>query len=271
MKPCINQDTLRTTPTDTFLKIAKRSGFDAVEFTIDKIQTMLEEGILRETGNLVRQNGLAAASINGPENFNLLGESKFTELLGGTRKIVDAAKELGCDLLIAVPSPAKQGMSEEDTTSQTATSLTRLADHCGDEIRLGLEFLGFRECSINNLRAAMEVIRRVGRPNVGLCLDSYHMHVSDSKFADIAKLKAEQVFLVHVNDSERGDRSRLTDANRLYPGEGVIDLRSFAGAIRSIGYDSYLSLELLRPAYWDQEAEAVAAKGRESLKQVFGI
>ena len=30
MKPCLNQNTLRTTPTETFLEVARRAGFDAV-------------------------------------------------------------------------------------------------------------------------------------------------------------------------------------------------------------------------------------------------
>ncbi len=271
MKACINQDTLRTTPTDMFLRTTKSSGFVAVEFTLDKIEDLLEKGAVHETKNLIDEQGLGTASINGPENFNLLGERDFTELLGHTLDIVAVARELDCDLLIAVPSPAREGMSQEATISQTAASLTRLADQCGPNIRLGLEFLGMHECSINNLNAATETIRRVGKRNVGLILDTFHIYLSDSKLSDVSKLKAKQVFLVHVNDSEPGDKGKLTDANRLYPGEGVIDLQAFASTLRNIGYDDYLSLELIRPEYWKQDAEAVAARGRESLKQIFGV
>ncbi len=48
-------------------------------------------------------------------------------------------------------------------------------------------------------------------------------------------------------------------------------MKAFASALKGIGYDYYLSLELLRPAYWDQNAGEVAAKGRDSLRRVFGI
>jgi 2-keto-myo-inositol isomerase len=65
------------------------------------------------------------------------------------------------------------------------------------------------------------------------------------------------VFLIHVNDSERGDKANLTDANRLVPGKGTIDLKAFAAAIRKIGYDEFLSLELLRPEYWQRDADVV--------------
>ena len=271
MKPCLNQDTLRTTPTEKFIEISSRSRFDAVEFTMDKVEAILEKKSLPEINALVRREGLSVASINGPENFNLLDDREFTDLLNRTGKIVEAARELDCQLLIPVPSPAKQGMSQDAAVAETAAALSKMAARYGSRIRLGLEFLGMTHCSINNLHAAIETIRRVDNSNVGLVLDSFHMHISDSRFSDINQLKAEQVFLVHVNDSEQGDKRTLTDANRLYPGEGEIDLKAFASALNGIGYDNYLSLELLRPAYWEQNAEDVAAKGRNSLSRVFGI
>ena len=271
MKPCLNQDTLRTTPTERFLEISSHSGFDAVEFTIDKIEAILQNRTLPEIKALVNQEGLSVASINGPENFNLLNDRAFTELLDRTDKTVEAAGELDCQLLVPVPSPASEGITEEVSVAKTAAALAKMADRYGSGVMLGLEFLGMHNCSINNLEAAIETIKRADRPNVGLVLDSFHLHISDSKFSDIGRLSAEQVFLVHVNDSEKGDKKRLTDANRLYPGEGEINLKAFASALKGIGYDSYLSLELLRPAYWEQEPGEIAAKGRDSLSHVFGI
>lgn len=238
---------------------------------MDKIEAILTKKKLPEINALVNQEGLSVASINGPENFNLLDDRAFTELLERTDETVEAAGELDCQLLIPVPSPAREGMTQQTCVTQTAAALSKMADRYGSGIRLGLEFLGMRSCSINNLQAAIETISRVDRPNVGLVLDSFHMHISDSRFSDIGQLTAEQVFLVHVNDSEQGDKKRLTDANRLYPGEGAIDLKTFASALKGIGYDSYLSLELLRPAYWDQNAGEVATKGRDSLRRVFGV
>lgn len=269
MKPCLNQDTLRSTPTDKFLRIAKKTGFDAVEFTMDKIETANDQTVLNKLIEELREQKLHTASINGPENFNLLEHHDFSTLLKRTDVIVSAARDMECNLLIPVPSPIKPGTSKEETIEQTTRALIELADHCGD-INLGFEFLGMRDCSINNLEAASEVVGRVGLPNVGLVIDTFHMYLSDSKLSDIGELK-DRVFLVHVNDSERGDKANLTDANRLFPGEGTIDLKAFAATIGRIGYDGFLSLELLRPEYWQRDAEEIARAGRDSLKRVFGV
>ena len=271
MKPCLNQDTLRTTPTEKFLQIAKHSGFDSIEFTMDKIEAMLKEGMQAQTKNQLTRQNLEVASINGPENFNLLDDNAFSEILNRTDKIVDIAREFHCRLLVPVPSPMKEGVSEQTAITETASALTLMAERYGDGIKLGLEFLGMKSCSINNLLAAVETVRQVGRSNVGLVLDSFHMYASGSKYEDVTRLEPAQIFLAHVNDSEPGDRATLTDANRLYPGEGVIDLKGFASTLRRVGYDYELSLELLRPAYWEQDAEQVALKGRESLRRVFGV
>jgi len=271
VKPCLNQDTLRTTPAKKFIEVAKHSGFDSIEFTMDKIESMLKESTLPDTKKQVHESELTVASINGPENFNLLDDHAFSEILSQTDKIVEAAGEFDCQLLIPVPSPGKNGVGEQAAITQTASALSQMADRYGDEMKLGLEFLGMRSCSINNLHAAVETIKHVGKSNVGLVVDSFHMHVSDSKFSEITELDAEQIFLVHVNDAESGQKSKLTDANRLYPGQGVIDLKSFYSALQQVGYNGCLSLELLRPAYWEQDAEQVALKGRKSLCRIFGV
>jgi 2-keto-myo-inositol isomerase len=270
MNSCLHQDTLKTTPTDIFLQIAKEAGFEAIELATDKVELIIQEGEVGKLKEHIQHQGLVVASINGPEKFNLLPDNEFSILLERTRKLASVASELGCNLLVPVPSPSKKPNSKE-IIQQCVHALNSLAEACGKDIRLGLEFLGMAECSINNLAAANEVVSKVGRENVGLVLDSFHMHLSETAFTEVAKIRENGVFLVHVNDSEEGDTSKLTDAQRLFPGEGVIDLKAFKSNLASAGYDGYISLELLRPSYWEQDPRQIASIGRESLKHTFGI
>lgn len=266
----MNQDTLRSTPTDAFLKIARKTGFQAIELTMDKVEPIIAKGALDELGHQIRTERLEVASINGPENFNLLSDKEFQSILNRTQNLASAAQQVGCNLLIPVPNALKPGLSRPETISQTAEALRRLADICSNNINLGLEFLGMRNCSINKLETAAEVIRQVERPNVGLVVDSFHMHVSGSAFSEITKV-IEKILLIHVNDSEAGDLDSLTDASRIFPGEGTIDLRGFRRVLHDSGYHGYVSLELLKPAYWQEDPEQIARKGRESLERTFGI
>lgn len=267
MKPCLNQDTLRKTPFEKFLSVAKRTGFEAIEFTVDKIEPILDTDDVINLRTKIDGVRLKTASINGPENFNLLTEKDFADLLTRTKKLSSCAATLNCDLLLPVPATNQSNVSKAVVMERTVRCLEKLADVCGEEIRLGLEFLGMHNCSINNLKDGVEVVRRVGRSNVGLTLDSFHSYLSGENFAEIAKLDRDEIFMVHVNDCEKGFRENMTDANRLFPGQGAIDLQNFLSRVRETGYDDYISLELLRPAYWDRDPEEIATIGRESLKR----
>jgi 2-keto-myo-inositol isomerase len=271
MKPCLNQDTLKSTLTESFIPIAKKTGFEAVELAQDKVEPILARNSLKALANQIEANELKVACIMGPENFNLLNRHEFSEICERSKKLAQAARELNCNLLSPVPSPMQIGLSADEARARTVESLTQLADACGEDIKLGLEFLGMKECSVNNLNDAIEIIRTVNRKNVGLVLDSFHLYLSGSQVTQIRDDDASMIFLVHVNDSEPGDRSTLRDANRLYPGEGVIDLKQLAVDLSKLRYDSFLSIELLRPSYWQEDPQKVAAASRESLRKVFKI
>ena len=271
MKPCLNQNTLKTTPTETFLEIARKAEFDAVELTMSTVTPIIEKNSIIELKRSIEDNGLTVASINGPENFNLLTEEAFATLLTQTRKVASAILEIECNLLIPVPSINKNQQSREAIITQAAQSLNSLSEACGERINLGLEFLGEKRCSINNLKTAEEVIDAVAKTNVGLVLDTFHMHLSNTAFSELSNIQKHRIFLVHINDSEEGDTKILTDANRLLPGDGVMHLEDLKTSLARVQYNGFLSLELFKESYWKQDPLKVAQIGRESIRRTFGI
>jgi 2-keto-myo-inositol isomerase len=164
-----------------------------------------------------------------------------------------------------------EGLSQEEAERSTVASIQRLAKACGEDIRLGVEFLGFKNCSLNSLDQAIRVIEKVDLPNVGLTIDTFHMFISGSSSAHLAKIGKNKLVLVHVNDSEPGVLSKLSDSDRVFLGEGVIDLEQFRESLISVSYDSYISLELLRPEYWERDPEDVARMGRQGLAKIFRV
>jgi 2-keto-myo-inositol isomerase len=270
LKSCLNQDTIKKTATDEVIRIALRTGYDAIEFAQDKVEAIVEKGALDDLISQVKDTGIEIASVQGPEPFNLLSERDFETMLKRARVLADVARAVGTDVLVPVAAMVQGDLPKEKVEESTAESLTKLAKACGDDIRLGMEFLGFGNCSINSLDQAIRVVEKVDLPNVGLTVDTFHVFISNSDPARLIDL-GKKLVLVHVNDSEAGDLTKLLDSDRVYLGEGVIDLESFRESVISSGYDGYLSLELLRPGYWDQDPEEVARKGREGLKEVFKV
>jgi 2-keto-myo-inositol isomerase len=60
----------------------------------------------------------------------------------------------------------------------------------------------------------------------------------------------------------------LTDAHRLYPGDGAIPAVDILTALRRSGYDGVVSIEIFRPEYWEQDPRAVAATARQKALDV---
>ena len=272
MKSSLNQDTLKKTTTDNVVRIAKKTDYDAIEFAQDKVEAIVADGGLNGLVQLLKDQGVGVASVQGPEPFNLLSEYDFEMMTKRAKILADVARKTGTDTLVPVAAMvAKDSIPQEKILRSSVESLRRLAEACGQDIRLGVEFLGFANCSINTLDQAAKLIEEVNLPNVGLTVDTFHMYISNSPASGLGRLGGREIFLVHVNDSEPGDLGKLSDANRVFLGEGVIKLNEFRDALVSASYNGYISLELLRPEYWESDAEEVARRGREGLRAIFDV
>jgi sugar phosphate isomerase/epimerase len=89
----------------------------------------------------------------------------------------------------------------------------------------------------------LEFAKEIG-PNVGLELDSWHWHHAGATTKDIIAAGKENIVNVQVNDSPALPPEKIRDDERLMPGEGVIDLLSFFGALKETGYDDGISPEV---------------------------
>jgi sugar phosphate isomerase/epimerase len=79
---------------------------------------------------------------------------------------------------------------------------------------------------------------------VGLELDSWHWHHAGATVKDISAAGKENIINVQVNDAPRLPPEQIRDDERLMPGEGVIDLAGFFGALKEIGYADGVSPEV---------------------------
>lgn len=133
----------------------------------------------------------------------------------------------------------------------------------GHGLRLVLEFVGLHipDAPLNtyhDLASTLALLERVNAPNVGVLLDSYHWYLSGGRVAAIAAIPAVTPLFVHINDAPPGDVATLTDAMRVLPGEGVIDLDGFLGTIAARGYDGPVSIELFSEKLRAMEPEDAA-------------
>ena len=122
---------------------------------------------------------------------------------------------------------------------QRSRALESLAEVCGLAMRAGvtvlLEPLNRYECDyLNTLADGMQAAAEIGAPNLKLLADTFHMNIEE---ADIrASLKAAGSLVGHVH---------LADTNRQAPGHGHLDVAAVLKTLDEIGYQGYLSFEVL--------------------------
>jgi 2-keto-myo-inositol isomerase len=63
-------------------------------------------------------------------------------------------------------------------------------------------------------------------------------------------------------------RELATDADRILPGEGDFRLAPILEHLRGIGYEGWVSLELLNPALWQVKTSQVAELGLAALERM---
>ncbi|MEM2282669.1 MAG: sugar phosphate isomerase/epimerase family protein [Candidatus Hadarchaeales archaeon] len=268
LRTALNEATLLPLDAAEFAKIAGEAGFQGVEFRIEKVESREKAGELR---GILQRYGLRAVSLNALEDFSLCSPAKFRRMVRRTELLFDEiCGTLDCDLVVAVPSFLPQAPSSKDTikrmTSERLRVLAEMAREHG--IRIGFEFLGFRTCSINRLADAWRLVRELNLENLGLVIDTFHLHLSGEL---LEPLPPQRIFLVHVNDAPRLERNKLEDKHRVLPGAGTLPLKEFLGGLMRTGYRGFLSVELFNREYWQREPRWVASEALKTLEHILAI
>ena len=120
------------------------------------------------------------------------------------------------------------------------------------------------------LETALALIAQSGAANAGVCLDVFHYYTGPSKFEDLAYLSPRNLAWVQVCDVSGTPRELAGDGDRILPGEGDFQLGPIVEHLGRIGYDGYVSLEVLNPHLWQVAADRVADLGHQALRRVLG-
>src|SRR5262245_1055524 len=118
-----------------------------------------------------------------------------------------------------------------------AEAFARICDlAAGHGLLVHLEFLPWSR--IPDLRSGSEVVRRAGRRNGGLLVDSWHLFRSGSTLEELRALPGSRVLAVQLDDAPARAEADLADETqhrRLLPGEGSFDLVGLIRALDEIG------------------------------------
>lgn len=121
-------------------------------------------------------------------------------------------------------------------------------------VRMALEPLNRYETDlIHTFKDGLEIIHKIGSPNLGLLLDSFHMNIEEPDIVDSILRSGEHIFHFHVADS-----------NRWYPGGGHLDFKTILHALKSTSYLGWISGEFLPVP----DADTAAQRSISFLKRI---
>ncbi len=270
MKLSFNGATTMKADLPTDIRAAAAAGFDYVEIWAAKLRNFLKESSTADLKALFAENGIKPLSINSIEHATLRDDAAYAQIKSECEELSSIAEAIGCPYIVVVPGKLPPGgISSYEVIEESVGVLRELAS-IGERhgVALAFEFLGQTDCSVQTLELADEIVVKVNRRNIGLVIDSFHFYAGGSTIRMIEALDPKRLFIFHINDAEDLPRQRLTDANRVLPGLGILPLKEIIAAFRKIGFDANASVEIFRPEYWERDPFELARDAKAAIERV---
>src|SRR5258708_7470581 len=256
MKPCLSQAiTMPCSFADDIANFAD-AGCNAVEVWLTKLETHLEKNSAADTRQLLSDRGmtLAAAAYQGGLLLSQ-GEQRRAHY-EHFRKRLDLCQQFGIKTLLVVADFVDK--LDDDALNRAIVSLTQAAQWAaGFDVTLALEFRG-KNTFCASLDTAVALVHACGEPNVGINLDVFQYYTGPSKFEDFDHLTLDRLAHVQIADLSGVARELATDADRVLPGDGDFQVPPILDVLRQLGYQGWVSLELMNPTLWRSNPKQVA-------------
>ncbi|MGI5818349.1 MAG: sugar phosphate isomerase/epimerase family protein [Armatimonadota bacterium] len=267
MRTCLNTATTRGKPLDDDIRLCGEVGFEGIEIDTGKLDEYARQGgTVADLRALLAESGVECVGLMA---FAFAPFGEHEEELDRIRRYAPVCRDLGGTMLLTyIADQPEEGLAREvaiERAAWAATSYAEVAQEFG--LKIALEPIGGREF-MGGPDDALAVIEASGHPALGIMVDTFHYHKSGVAPERVAQLPADQILIVHINDAEDLPAGRLVDANRLYPGLGILPLHGYLDALEQAGWDGFLSVEIFREEYWLDEHENIVRNAKTALDRV---
>lgn len=174
--------------------------------------------------------------------------------------LVDFCADVGGNVIV-VGSPKQRNIPEGATFEQAwdwATATFRNAVKRAEDRQVTICFEPLGTFETNFVNTAAEAIRfahQFKSQAMKIILDVKAMCTESKPIPQIIRESAGEFVHFHANDQ-----------NMKGPGFGEVDFQPIAAALKEVGYDGYVSVEVFK---FEEGAEVIATKSLEYLKKVF--
>ena len=264
---CLNTSTIsgKNQGIEFYLETAARAGYDAVELWLMDIQYYLEHGgTVEKLSRKIKDTGLTFASAIGFAPWMVADDTLRSKGFKQMEEEMNLVAALGCTRIAA---PAA-GVTPEEPIDLFAigkryAELLSLGKKTG--VRPLLEFWGASR--FFHIGQSVNAALVAGSADAKILPDVYHMFRGGSDFDALKLLDGSLIDIIHMNDYPGTmARTEMDDQHRIYPGDGIAPLKQILTALKNMGGDKFLSLELFNRTYWGQDPLLVAKTGLQKMQ-----
>ncbi|MEO5313713.1 TIM barrel protein [Pseudarthrobacter sp. CC12] len=171
---------------------------------------------------------------------------------------------LGMDTILVCSNVATATIDDDAVRAEQLAQLANLAGDHG--VKVAYEALAWGKY-VNDYEHAYRLVEMVDHPNLGTCLDSFHILSRDWDTAPIEDINADKIFFVQVADAPKLSMDVLSWSRhyRVFPGEGQFELAKFMGHVVRAGYTGPVSLEVFNDVFRQSDVERTAVDAMRSL------
>jgi sugar phosphate isomerase/epimerase len=238
-------------PFEERCQAAEAGGFAGLGLSLSSYRSEREAG--RSDADLkamLRDSGLVLSEI---ESIAMPGPAGQDDFRASIQAIMEMTDVFEADHFFVI---AADGVSPEDTVATFGWVCDKSAEHA---LRVGIEFMDIPGVSsVRDLRTALDVALKAGRPNGGVMVDSYHYFNGPNDWSDLEALGGERVMGIQFSDGTiprtGADYVEDTLHHRAPPGEGQFDLIRFVRTLDAAGSEMPYSVEVI-----DDDMQALPA------------
>ncbi|WAH95225.1 bifunctional sugar phosphate isomerase/epimerase/4-hydroxyphenylpyruvate dioxygenase family protein [Arthrobacter sp. MMS18-M83] len=238
------------------------AGFDGIEiFEQDLVTSPLSPEDVRK---MAADLGLGLDLYQPFRDFDSVAEDILQENLRRADAKFRLMSRLGMDTILVCTNVGTATIDDDDLRAE---QLSRLAELAGDHgVKVAYEALAWGKY-VNDYEHAHRLVEAVDHPNLGTCLDSFHILSRDWDTAPIEAIKPGKIFFVQVADAPKLSMDVLSWSRhyRVFPGEGQFELAKFMGHVARAGYSGPVSLEVFNDVFRQSDVERTAVDAMRSL------
>lgn len=238
------------------------AGFDGIEiFEQDLVTSSLSPEEIR---SMAADLGLGLDLYQPFRDFDSVPEELLAANLRRAEAKFRLMSRLGMDTILVCSNVATASIDDDELR---AGQLSRLASLAGEHgVKVAYEALAWGKY-VNDYEHAHRLVELVDHPNLGTCLDSFHILSRDWDTAPIERFNPEKIFFVQVADAPKLSMDVLSWSRhyRVFPGEGQFELAKFMGHVVRAGYSGPVSLEVFNDVFRQSDVERTAVDAMRSL------